>query len=72
VTGCDNTAPPLICEVFLTFHKKQFSAGKCFRYIIGDLANWIRVKPPFGLHLFWKNMHVFNKCIIHLIQLSAK
>jgi hypothetical protein len=39
VTGCDNAAPPLICEVFVTFHKKQFSAGKCFRYIPGIQPN---------------------------------
>jgi hypothetical protein len=39
VTGCDNAAPPLICEVFVTCHKKQFSAGKCFRYIPGMQLN---------------------------------
>jgi hypothetical protein len=39
VTGCDNAAPPLICEVFVTCHKKQFSAGKCFRYIPGTEQN---------------------------------
>ena len=39
VTGCDNAAPPLICEVFVTCHKKQFSAGKCFRCIAGTEQN---------------------------------
>jgi hypothetical protein len=45
--------------------------NKAGTQIIGDLANWIRVKPPFGLDISLKKGHVLNKCMIHLMHLTA-
>jgi hypothetical protein len=30
-------------------------------YIIGDMATWIRVKPPFGLHIFFEKWAGFQQ-----------